>query len=150
MWTSLGSVAGLEVILKRRAPYHETPPSLVLIGYPMGSQTGYVHEHLQIQIHLRVMPEIRDRFPENICTHVPTRWGHVEKSGTDSLNIFCTHVPTSWRRVKTYYTLGRGWAYFLTCFIHILSFSLICESIQDHNIIKYLIFGCFWWPEWWQ
>ena len=54
---------------------------------------------------------------------------------------------------KLAYTLGRGRAYFLTCFTHISLSNLICESIHDHNITKYPIFaymcrrrwcGCGW------
>ena len=37
---------------------------------------------------------------------------------------------------------GAGQAYFLYMFIHMFLSNLICESIHDHNIIQYPIFGC--------
>ena len=37
----------------------------------------------------------------------------------------------------------------LICESHIFVSNLICESIHDHNITKYPIFGYIWSPEWW-
>ena len=46
----------------------------------------------------------------------------------------------SWQRTGIFF-----WYFSTPIFLS----NLICESIQDHNITKYQIFGYIWWPERW-